>query len=343
MQISYFDYYLPKELIAQFPEEKRDNSRLLVLDRKIGKIEHRIFYEIVDYLNPEDTLVLNNTKVIPARLYGFKERTKGKIEVFLLERIDDFTFRVLLRTRGKIKTGERIVFGDGILSGKIKDLDKEGFRLFEFEEDGLLFEKINKVGKIPLPPYIKREPLDLDEERYQTVYASKEGAVASPTAGLHFTPELLKKIIEKGINITYVTLHINYATFNPVKEEDISKHKMYREYFEFPEETARVIRETREKGKRILAVGTTSCRVLETVANLNKELSATKGWTDLFIYPPYVFKLTDMLLTNFHFPKSTLLMLVSAFCGSDIWKKAYKEAIEKKYRFYSYGDAMLII
>lgn len=351
MKLKDFDYYLPKELIAQFPQEKRDEARLLVLERKTGKITHRIFREIIDYLNPQDTIVLNNTKVIPARLWGVREKTKGKVEVFLLEKKNKSSFRVLLKGKGKkISPGERIIFQDNFLKGKILPCDEEGFRIFEFEEDGrMLLEKIKKIGEIPLPPYIKRKPTPSDKESYQTVYAQREGSVASPTAGLHFTKESLEKIKEKGVNIAYVTLHINYATFNPVKEENIEEHKMYKEYYEFPEETARIILETRKKGKKILAVGTTSCRVLETVANItfphsgDLNLSANRGFTDLFIYPPYNFKLTDMLLTNFHFPQSTLLMLVASFCNSDLWKKAYQEAIEKRYRFYSYGDAMLIL
>ncbi|MCM8798687.1 MAG: tRNA preQ1(34) S-adenosylmethionine ribosyltransferase-isomerase QueA [Candidatus Omnitrophica bacterium] len=350
MKLEDFNYQLPKELIAQFPKEKREEARLLVLERKTGRIIHRIFREIVDYLNPGDTVVLNDTQVIPARLWGVREKTKGKIEVFLLEKKDESTFSVLFKSRGKFSEGERVIFKDNLLSGIILSKDEDGLRLFKFEEkEDLLWEKLNKIGEIPLPPYIKRKPLELDKERYQTVYAKKEGAVAAPTAGLHFTKELLEKIKEKGVNIVYVTLHINYATFNPVKEENIEEHKMYKEYYEFPEETAQIITETRKKGKKILAVGTTSCRVLETVANIssqhqsNLNLSAHSGLTDLFIYPPYNFKLTDMLLTNFHFPKSTLLMLVAAFCGSDIWKKAYQEAIKERYRFYSYGDAMLVI
>ncbi|MCM8793616.1 MAG: tRNA preQ1(34) S-adenosylmethionine ribosyltransferase-isomerase QueA, partial [Candidatus Omnitrophica bacterium] len=315
MKLKEFDYCLPKELIAQFPRERRDASRLLVLERKTGKINHQIFPEIIDYLNPGDMLVLNNTKVIPARLWGVREKTGGKVEIFLLEKINGAIFRVLVKSRGRIGVGERIVFKDNYLSGRVFAKDGENFRWFRFEEDDdFLWKKLNKMGEIPLPPYIKRKPSEFDRERYQTVYASKEGAVASPTAGLHFTQDLLKKIKDKGVNITYLTLHINYATFNPVKEENIKQHKMYREYFEFPEETAKIVHQTRQKGKKILAVGTTSCRVLETVANFvpscssllaTCHLSGMSGWTDLFIYPPYKFKLTDMLLTNFHFPKST--------------------------------------
>ncbi|MGE4357743.1 MAG: tRNA preQ1(34) S-adenosylmethionine ribosyltransferase-isomerase QueA, partial [Candidatus Omnitrophota bacterium] len=290
MHISEFDYSLPKELIAQFPREKRDSARLLVIERKNKKIIHRTFPEIIEYLHLEDVLVLNDTKVIPARLWGRRKKTGGKVEIFLLERIDEFSFRVLVRARGRLETGEHIDFKNNLLSGVLFDKDKEGFRIFRFTENNdSFYEKLYMAGEIPLPPYIKRKPTQFDRERYQTVYAKKEGAVASPTAGLHFTQELLEEIKNKGINVTYLTLHINYATFNPVKEEHIEKHKMYKEYFEFPEETARIIADVRKKGRKVLAVGTTTCRVLETVAQhqqisaISPQLSAENGWTDLFI------------------------------------------------------------
>jgi S-adenosylmethionine:tRNA ribosyltransferase-isomerase len=354
MKLSEFDYNLPKELIAQFPLEKREASRLLVIKRESQKISHETFPNIIDYLSTGDTVVFNDTKVIPARLFGFREKTGGKQEVFLLEKIKDNIFKAVLNPGRGLNSGDKIIFDKGSLSALLSGRDEEGFRLLRFECNGDLQTELNKLGEIPLPPYIKRRPMDLDKQRYQTVYAKREGAVACPTAGLHFSKNLLQQIFRKGINIAYVTLHVNYATFKPVKEENIEEHKMYKEYYDFPEETTRVIAETKAKGKKIIAVGTTSCRVLETVANLVLPLtahqkpqtitvSASSGWTDLFIHPSYDFKLTDMLLTNFHFPKSTLLMLISAFCGSDIWKKAYHQAIQEKYRFYSYGDAMLIV
>ncbi|MCM8784105.1 MAG: tRNA preQ1(34) S-adenosylmethionine ribosyltransferase-isomerase QueA [Candidatus Omnitrophica bacterium] len=348
MHISEFDYHLPKELIAQFPLDRRDDSRLLVLERSSGKISHSKFSDITQCFREGDTLVLNDTKVIPARLFGLREKTSGKVEVFLLERIKEDTFKTLLKPARKFSLGEAIVFsGDG-LRAELIEKDGQGFAILKFKSSGDLNEALEKSGDIPLPPYIKRKSVELDRTRYQTVYARKEGAVAAPTAGLHFTQDLLQQIMNKGINIAYVTLHVNYATFKPVKEENIEAHKMYKEYYEFPIETARIISDTKKKGRKIIAVGTTSCRVLETVACQLKTSGfwlpqEIQGYTSLFIYPPYDFKLTDMLLTNFHFPKSTLLMLIAAFCGSAVWRKAYQEAIEKRYRFYSYGDAMLIV
>ncbi|MCX5657034.1 MAG: tRNA preQ1(34) S-adenosylmethionine ribosyltransferase-isomerase QueA [Candidatus Omnitrophica bacterium] len=349
MKISEFDHNLPKELIAQFPLESRDASRLLVLERASGKITHRKFSEITDYFKEGDTLVLNDAKVIPARLFGSREKTGGKVEVFLLEKIKDNTFKTLLNPARKFYPGDSIIFNGNILRAHLVERDNEGFAVLKFEGSGNLKELLEKTGEIPLPPYIKRRVLELDKTRYQTVYARKEGAVAAPTAGLHFTPELLSRIGEGKVNISYCTLNVNYATFKPVKEENVEEHVMYKEYYDFPEDAARIISGTKRRNKKVVAVGTTSCRVLETVAanqqlsTMNYKLSAECGWTDLYIYPPHEFKLTDMLLTNFHFPKSTLLMLIAAFCGSDIWKKAYQEAIKEEYRFYSYGDAMLIV
>ncbi len=347
MKISEFDYSLPKELIAQFPLENRDASRLLVLERASGKITHRRFSDIAEYFKEGDALVLNDAKVIPARLFGSREKTGGKVEVFLLEKIEEGTFKTLLNPARKFYSGDSIIFNGNTLRAHLVERDNEGFAVLKFEGSGNLKELLEKTGEIPLPPYIKRRALESDKTRYQTVYARNEGAVAAPTAGLHFTPELLSHIREGKVNISYCTLNVNYATFKPVKEENIEEHKMYKEYFDFPEDAARIISEAKRRNKKVVAVGTTSCRVLETVArhytsNI-KHYTELKGYTDLYIYPPYDFKLTDMLLTNFHFPKSTLLMLISAFCGFDIWKKAYQEAIKEEYRFYSYGDAMLII
>lgn len=350
LKVSDFDYYLPKDLIAQYPLFKREDSRLLVLDRAKEKISHRRFIDIVDYLSAGDCLVLNDTKVILARMIGRRQRFNsgyggGKQEIFLLESLSKNTCRVLARPKKKLTVGTKILFGNGDFFAEVI-ADEDMTKIVRFSGNGNIRNFRNKFGQVPLPPYIKREAEDLDKDRYQTVYAKREGATAAPTAGLHFTRELLKAIKTRGVNIVYLTLHINYGTFAPVKSEEIDRHKMHREYFILPEKTAEIINITRSCGKKVFAVGTTSVRVLETCANrLQKRepLQARQGWTDLFIYPPYRFRAVDCLLTNFHFPKSTLLMLVSAFAERELIFKAYREAIERRYRFFSYGDAMLIL
>ena len=334
MKLSDFYYNLPKELIAQYPAQKRDESRLLVLHKDTGAIEHRIFKEIAEYLNPGDTLVLNNTKVFPARLMGRKE-TGGKVEALVLNPAQGAVeHEVLLKPARGCRAGSKIIFGRGELKAEVVRIEN-GRRFLKFDCNGDLGKMLDKIGEMPLPPYIRRGTVDSDAERYQTVYASKNGAVAAPTAGLHFTKELLRDISKKGTDVEYITLHVGYGTFRPVISEDIEGHKMEKEYFEIEE---KVINKLKNKKARIIAVGTTSARVLETSGS-----SARKGWTDLFIYPGYKFKAVDGLLTNFHLPKTTLLMLAAAFCGRELLFKAYEEAIKEKYRFYSYGDAMLII
>ena len=336
MRVDEFDFHLPKELIAQKPAEPRDSARLMVLDRRTGKIEHRIFRDIVEYLNEGDLLVLNNTKVIPARLLG-RKTTGAKVEVFLLEKIGEGVWRCLVRPGSKLKVGSEVVFKNG-LTGKIIERLEDGTRLVEFsqKEDSEIFS----AGEVPLPPYIENP--SVDPERYQTVYAKEEGAVAAPTAGLHFTKDLLKKIEDKGVRIAYVTLHVGLGTFRPVKVENVEDHEMEEEFFRVPRETVVLIRETKRAGKRVIAVGTTVVRTLETIARL-PEKEEYSGKTDLFIYPPFEFKMVDSLITNFHLPRSTLLMLVSAFAGLDLIKKAYRIAVEERYRFFSFGDAMLIL
>ncbi|MEW6100998.1 MAG: tRNA preQ1(34) S-adenosylmethionine ribosyltransferase-isomerase QueA [Candidatus Omnitrophota bacterium] len=329
MRLSEFDYYLPRELIAQYPLKERGNSRLLVLKRANRTIEHRAFKDIILYLKPQDLLVVNNTKVLPCRLQG-RRQTGGKVEVLLLNRKKGLTFKAMLKP-ARLKSGEQIIFNDrkkfGIISGKD-----------EITFSGLKIKDIYGMGVMPLPPYIKREPKKSDNITYQTVYAKKEGAIASPTAGLHFTRQLIKKIESQGTKIAYVTLHVGPGTFKPVKTEDIREHKMEPEHFLIPQSSARLINQATADGGRVFAVGTTSLRAIETYANGTRE-----GSTGLFIYPGYKFKITDCLLTNFHLPRTTLYMLVCAFAGSELILRAYKEAIENKYRFYSYGDAMLII
>lgn len=347
LKLSDFDYQLPKDLIAQFPCEKRDHSRLLVLHRANGQIAHQRFCDIVNYFSAGDCLVLNNTKVISARLIGQREKFQqrlgaGKQEIFLLGKLTKNVYRVLARPAKKLTQGIKILFNDGGNYATV--LTDEGMtKIVRFFVNGVK-EPWRRLGDVPLPPYIKRMPEDLDKERYQTVYAQSEGATAAPTAGLHFTKELIRSIKNKGVKVIPLTLHVNYGTFAPVKVEDITKHKMYKEYFILPQKTANVINSVRKTGRKVFAVGTTSVRVLETSAtNGAGRLKAARGWTDLFIYPPYKFKVIDCLLTNFHFPKSTLLMLVSAFAGKELLFKAYQEAIKEKYRFFSYGDAMLIL
>lgn len=334
----YFD--LPEELIAQHPSEKREESRLLVLDKKSGDIEHKNFKDILDYLQKGDCLVLNDTRVIPARLFGQREETGGKVEFLLLKRLDDDKWETLVKPGKKAKIGNKISFGDGVLKGEIIDILQGGTRIIKFYYEGIFEEILDKLGEMPLPPYIT-EKLD-DKERYQTVYSKKEGSAAAPTAGLHFTHDLLKKIEDKGVKIAYITLHVGLGTFRPVKVEDINEHKMHSEYYEMSKETADIINETKEAGNRVFSVGTTSTRTLESIANDNGRVEAKKGWTDIFIYPGYKFRIVDNLITNFHLPESTLIMLVSALAGRDNVLNAYKIAVDEKYRFYSLGDAMLI-
>lgn len=339
MKVSEFDYNLPEELIAQVPIEKRDESRLMVLDREKQTIEHKTFKDIIDYLEPGDCLVRNNTKVIPARIYGKKE-TGAHVEFLLLNNIEGDIWESIVRPGNKLHVGTKVIFGDGILSADILEVMPGGTRKVEFHYDGIFNEILDKIGLMPLPPYIHEELKDND--RYQTVYAKYEGSAAAPTAGLHFTPELLKKIEEKGIKIANVTLHVGIGTFRPVKEEIVENHEMHSEHYYIKQEDVEKINETKKAGKRVIAVGTTSCRVLETIADDKGLVKETEGDTQIFIYPGYKFKCLDGLITNFHLPQSTLLMLVSALAGKDYIMKAYNEAVKEKYRFFSFGDAMFI-
>ena len=340
MQLEDFDYYLPEELIAQTPLQKRDSSKLLVLDRKTGSVEHKHFTDIIDYLNPGDTLVLNDTKVLPARLIGTKEETGAVIEVLLLKDIEGDTWEALTKPAKRVHVGTIVSFGDGLLKARcIEELD-EGIRRFELIYDGILLEILDKLGTMPLPPYI-HEKLE-DQNRYQTVYAKNVGSSAAPTAGLHFTKELLNKIKTKGVNIAYVTLHVGLGTFRPVQVDNILDHKMHTEYYEMSKETADLLTKTRESGHEIIAVGTTSVRTLETIYNKYNCFKECSGNTDIFIYPGYEFKAIDHLITNFHLPNSTWVMLVSALAGRDKILNAYKIAVENKYRFFSFGDSMFI-
>ncbi|MBR6344352.1 MAG: tRNA preQ1(34) S-adenosylmethionine ribosyltransferase-isomerase QueA [Lachnospiraceae bacterium] len=336
------DYYydLPEELIAQDPIEDRSSSRLMVLNRETGEVSHHRFYEIEDFLNPGDTLVLNNTKVIPARLYGVKEETGAVIEVLLLKRLTDGTHECLVKPGKKAKVGCRISFGDGLLKGEITDIVDEGNRRIRFEYDGIFEEILDKLGEMPLPPYIHHKLVDKD--RYQTVYAKNPGSAAAPTAGLHFTKELLKKIEDKGVNICYVTLHVGLGTFRPVKAENLLEHHMHSEYYEVSKETADIINNTKKNGGKVYCVGTTSVRTVESVADENGMMRETFGNTDIFIYPGYKFKFPDGIITNFHLPESTLIMLVSAFAGREHVLAAYDTAVKERYRFFSFGDAMFI-
>ncbi|MGB9813083.1 MAG: tRNA preQ1(34) S-adenosylmethionine ribosyltransferase-isomerase QueA [Thermovenabulum sp.] len=341
MDIKEFYYELPSELIAQEPLKERDKSRLLVLKRGTGEMEHKIFYEIVDYFEKGDCLVLNNSKVIPARLIGEREDTKGAIEFVLLNRVKENIWEVLVKPGRRAKLGSVFVFGKGLLKARVLDYTEAGGRFVEFYYEGIFEEILDKLGEMPVPPYIKKKLEDKD--RYQTVYATCPGSAAAPTAGLHFTNELLEKIRVKGVKIVYITLHVGLGTFRPVKVKEIEKHKMHAEYYEISEETANIINATKEEGKRLFAVGTTTTRTLETVSNPEGFVTAKKGFTDLFIYPGYKFKTVDALITNFHLPESTLIMLVCAFAGREKVMKAYEEAVKRRYRFFSFGDAMLII
>lgn len=341
MKTSDFDFQLPQEQIAQTPVEPRDHSRLLVLERRTGEVAHRRFYEVTDYLEPGDTLVVNTSRVIPARLFGGKEHTGGAMQFLLLEQRERDVWEIMVRPGKKAKPGARFVFGDGLLIGEIIEVLSDGNRLAKFEYTGNFYEVLEQIGKMPLPPYITAELKD--GERYQTVYSRQLGSAAAPTAGLHFTKELLQKIQDKGVNVAEVILHVGVGTFKPVKAEDITEHHMHSEHYVLPHKTADLINRTKAAGKRVIAVGTTSCRTLEAVAAKLGRIDADEGSTSIFIYPGYQFKVLDGLITNFHLPKSTLIMLVSAFAGYEHTMKAYEIAVKEQYRFFSFGDAMLII
>lgn len=341
MQLKDFYYDLPQELIAQNPLLDRASSRLMRVDKVTGEITHGIFKNICDYLKPGDCLVINDTKVIPARLFGAKEDTNAKIEVLLLKRKSDNTWETLVKPGKKCKIGTRIIFGDGLLVGIVEDVLEEGNRLIRFEYDGIFEEILDKLGQMPLPPYITVQ-LE-DKNRYQTVYAKYEGSAAAPTAGLHFTKELLQKIEDMGVKIAHVTLHVGLGTFRPVKVDNILEHHMHSEFYMVDEENAKIINDAKASGNRVISVGTTSCRTLESCADKKGHIVSGSGWTDIFIYPGYDFKIIDGLITNFHLPESTLLMLVSAFAGREHIMEAYKVAVKEKYRFFSFGDAMLIL
>lgn len=340
MKTDDFDFYLPEELIAQHPIEKRDDSKLMIVNKENGTIKHEIFHNIVDYLNKGDVLVLNDTKVIPARLFGIKENTMAHIEVLLLKNIENNNWECLVKPAKRIKVGTIVNFGEGLLKAKCTKVKEEGIREFEFIYEGLFYEILDKLGTMPLPPYIK-EKLE-DKDRYQTVYAKNIGSAAAPTAGLHFTKELLKKIKEKGIEICYVTLHVGLGTFRPVNVEDVTKHKMHSEYYSMSDDVARTLNKAKKENRRIISVGTTSTRTLETIMTKYNTFKECSGWTEIFIYPGYEFKAIDGLITNFHLPKSTLIMLVSAFSSKEIIMNAYKEAVDNNYRFFSFGDSMFI-
>ena len=340
MKTDDFDFNLPEHLIAQHPILKRDESRLLVLDKKTGEIEHKKFYNIIDYLNEGDVLVLNDTKVIPARLFGTKIDTNAHVELLLLKNTENDIWECLVKPAKRVKEGTIISFGDGLLKAKCVSTGDEGIRHLEFIYDDVFYEILDKLGTMPLPPYI-REKLS-DKDRYQTVYAKNIGSAAAPTAGLHFTKELLKKLEDKGVTICYVTLHVGLGTFRPVNVEDVTKHVMHSEYYEMDEETANILNKAKEEGKRIISVGTTSTRTLESIMNKYNCFKACSGWTNIFIYPGYEFKAINALITNFHLPKSTLIMLVSALATREIILNAYAEAVKEEYRFFSFGDAMFI-
>ena len=340
MKTADFDYYLPDDLIAQTPLEKRDNSRLLILDKKTGNIEHKHFNNIIDYLDKGDVLVLNDTKVMPARLYGLKEDTSAGIEILMLKEIGNNTWECLCKPAKRVKIGTIINFGDGRLKAKCIDVKDEGIRVFELIYSGILYEILDSLGEMPLPPYIHEKLKDKD--RYQTVYAKNIGSAAAPTAGLHFTNELLDKIKDKGIIVTYITLHVGLGTFRPVSVDDVTSHKMHSEFYQMDSDTADILNKAKNEGRRIISVGTTSTRTLETIMSLYNEFKECSGWTDIFIYPGSEFKAINALITNFHLPKSTLIMLVSALAGKEKIMKAYKEAVDKEYRFFSFGDSMFI-
>lgn len=338
MKTKDFYYDLPKELIAQHPEEKRDHSRLLVLDKESGEMEHKHFYDIIDYLNEGDLLVLNDTKVMPARIYGHREGKEEKIEFLLLNRKDD-VWECLSKPGKKAKLGTKIIFSDK-LNAEVVDISEDGSRFLKFEYDGIFEEILDELGEMPLPPYIT-EKLE-DKNRYQTVYAREEGSAAAPTAGLHFTKDLLQKIKDKGIEICYITLHVGLGTFRPVKVENVDEHEMHSEFYVMTKEVADKINAAKDRGNRVIAVGTTSVRTVESIADDNGRVCEKSGFTNIFIYPPYKFKCVDALITNFHLPESTLLMLVSSLSSREIILKAYEEAVKERYRFFSFGDAMFI-
>ena len=341
MKTSDFYFDLPQELIAQDPLEDRSASRLLHLDKATGAIEHTNFKHVLDFLNPGDCLVINDTKVIPARLYGHKVDTGAVIELLLLKRRENDIWETLVKPGKKARPGAVISFGDGLLTGKILDIVEEGNRLIQFSYEGIFEEILDQLGEMPLPPYITHKLQD--KNRYQTVYAKHEGSAAAPTAGLHFTEELLQQVKEKGVNIAHVTLHVGLGTFRPVKVEDVNDHHMHSEFYVVEPDQAELINQTKRNGGRVISVGTTSCRTLESATDENGMLHAKSGWTDIFIYPGYSFKMIDGLITNFHLPESTLLMLVSALAGKEQIMKAYEEAVKERYRFFSFGDAMIII
>lgn len=341
MKTSDFYYDLPEELIAQTPLEPRDSSRLMVLHKKTGEIEHRHFYDILDYLNEGDCLIMNDSRVLPARIYGVKDETNANVEFLLLNCIEGKKWEALAKPGKRAKIGTSFSFGDGLMHCKVIDILDDGNRILEFECEGSFYENLDKLGQMPLPPYI-HEKLK-DKERYQTVYSREIGSAAAPTAGLHFTKELMKKAEDKGVKIGFVTLHVGLGTFRPVKVDDVTKHKMHSEHYDMSEETATLINETHRNGGRVFCVGTTSCRTVESVAKREGEIKASDGMTDIFIYPGFEFKAMDCLITNFHLPESTLIMLVSAFAGYDNIMNAYNTAVAEKYRFFSFGDAMLIV
>lgn len=340
MKTKDFYFHLPEELIAQHPLKERAESRLMVVDKRSGSIEHRRFKDVVNYLSEGDCLVLNDTRVIPARLFGVREDTGSRIEFLLLKRLENDKWETLVKPGKKAKIGVNVIFGEGLLKAKVLEIGQGGTRVIQFKYDGIFEEILDKLGEMPLPPYIKEKLKD--KERYQTVYSKKEGSAAAPTAGLHFTHELLQKIKQKGVNIVYLTLHVGLGTFRPVKVENIEEHKMHSEYYEISEDVAKIINKAKDNGKKVVAVGTTTTRTLESVVDENGRVKPQKGWTDIFIYPGYKFKVIDNLITNFHLPESTLIMLVSAFGGKENIFNAYREAINERYRFFSFGDVMLI-
>lgn len=340
MNVKDYDYDLPEELIAQDPLEDRSSSRLMVLDRQTGDVEHRHFTDILEYLHPGDCLVINNTKVIPARLFGVKEDTQAKIEVLLLKRKENDIWETLVKPGKKAKPGTKLVFGDRLLTAEVVDVVEEGNRLIQFHYDGIFEEILDQLGQMPLPPYITHQLKD--KNRYQTVYAKYDGSAAAPTAGLHFTKELLQKVKDMGVDIAEVTLHVGLGTFRPVKVENVLDHHMHSEFYMVSQEAADKINRAKESGHRVIAVGTTSTRTLEAAADENGRLHETSGWTEIFIYPGYQFKVIDALITNFHLPQSTLVMLVSALAGREHVLHAYEIAVKERYRFFSFGDAMLI-
>jgi len=349
MKLSHFKFDLPEELLAEFPSENRDEARLMVVHRDTGKIEHKLFKDVIEYFDEGDVMILNNTKVFPARLYGNKEKTGARIEVFLLRELNEEQrlWDVLVDPARKIRIGNKLYFGeDESLVAEVIDNTTSRGRTLRFLYDGTYDEfrkKLKELGETPIPKYIRRAVVPEDEERYQTIYATEEGAVAAPTAGLHFSKHLLKRLEIKGLNFANVTLHIGLGTFNPVEVEDLSKHKMDSEELIITQEACDIVNKAKADGKKVCCVGTTSMRAVESSVSTNKTLNPFEGWTNKFIFPPYDFSIADSMITNFHMPKSTLLMMISAFCGHDLMKKAYAEAVKEKYKFYSYGDAMLIL